>query len=84
MRTLISIIGKAPSEIPFEELLGRIHKERERVLHNVENFRAFHTAVKKTPKGKATKVSRDLKAAMEALGLTLADIEQLKGGKNEC
>jgi hypothetical protein len=77
MRTLIPIIGFAPSEIPFEELLQRISKERARVMRNLEHFaESFHT--KKTPKAKVSKEEKSLTSVLQALGLSLDDYNTMR------
>lgn len=60
MQRLISIIGKAPSELPFPDLLSKLAKERDRVRQALERFREGAKApVKQASKAKARSPSSD-------------------------
>ena len=39
MKRLVEIIGPAPSELPFEDFMLKLRRERERVLAGLEAFR---------------------------------------------
>jgi len=74
MDNLVRVIGKAPSEMPYDLLLERLREERERVRRNL-------IFLKNNPSGKVKKAKgrtkKDITAALEAAGLT--EEEFMKG-----
>ncbi len=61
MERLVEIIGPAPSELPWEDALHRVMKERERVRGELEWFRTGGAVKGRgSPKGRkaATKVQK--------------------------
>ena len=65
MNRLISVIGKAPSELEFPALLDKLRSERDRVRLALENFR--NAPPKKTSKKKPS-VAAKAKQARSLLG----------------
>ena len=55
MKNLIKLIGKAPSELSFQDLLIRIKEERQRVMANIISFREKGKQVKVRKKAKSKK-----------------------------
>ena len=72
MDNLVSVIGKAPSELTFEEFKGRLQDERERVRRGLEYFRL----VKMKPKGRKASAPALTKLLKES---GLSHTEMLKG-----
>ena len=65
MQTLVKIIGPAPSEMSYEELLEKIAQNNLRVQASFEAFRLKKFSPKKTKKSKSPKLS--FKAQLEAM-----------------
>lgn len=63
MKRLVEIIGPAPSELPFEDLLLRLRKERDRVNAGLEAFRNGTAPTWKELRDKNWKEKRKAKAA---------------------
>lgn len=73
MNRLPSVIGPAPSEVPMEEFIIKLRKERQRIVNSIELW-------KKSPpkKGKTKRASglsnEIIRAAMEA-GISPEELE---------
>ena len=88
MKNLIPIIGLAPSEIPFQELLLRLSNERARVREAVASWISSPTPIHriksevKEKKGKS--LDKSLKELIAQTGLTESQLLELirKGGGN--
>ncbi len=61
MQTLIRVIGPAPSELPFPDLIEKVRKEHARVRAAIENFQLGVGAQKAKAK-KETKPKKDADA----------------------
>lgn len=72
MHNLMRVIGKAPSEMTFEELQAKLSTERDRIRTEIENFRSGKIKArggrKNTPK--KTKHKKKLVDAAKVLGLS--------------
>lgn len=68
MHTLARVIGKTPSEIPFEELLERIKKERHRAIHEIQLFKKG---------GKQTSYEREVSILMKKAGISGEQLQEL-------
>lgn len=79
MNNLVRIIGKAPTELSYEELRTKLLVERQRVRRGFDYFRNV-IARKKGKRGgskKASSGSNQLTSAFQELGLSPAQV--LKG-----
>lgn len=81
MDRLPSVIGPAPSELPFSEFLEKLSKERERVRQSLEEFRKRKTPSKKSG-GRRKPRAKGITKALKEAGLSkeefLRGIELLK------
>ncbi len=80
MDKLISVIGLAPSEIPREELLRKLSRERDRVRRSIIYFRKQFQAKQKPKASKVKKkggkpASRTL-TKMKNAGVTAEDMQR--------
>jgi len=74
MNKLVLVIGKAPSEIPFPDLLARLAFERRRISALSLSFRGGKK-VKKKAVSKSKKVSqKDLAKIAEMTGVDLSQL----------
>jgi uncharacterized protein YidB (DUF937 family) len=85
LKNLISIIGLAPSEIPFQELLLRLSNERARVREAVASWISTPTPIhriKSEVKTKGKSLDKSLKELIAQTGLTENQLLELirKGG----
>ena len=79
MQKLISIIGKAPSELSFPDLVAKLTTERNRVRQALERFRALPI---KTIRKKAKEITtqggaKDIKKLMKEGKVTKSKILEL-------
>ena len=74
MEKLISIIGLAPSEIPFQELLEKLSRERSRIADFIRERR---------PKEKVAKAPKKPSQKKTISPSLLADIAKLTGLSQE-
>jgi len=74
MNKLVFVIGKAPSEIPFSDLLSRLALERERISALALAFRGGKKPKRKAV-SKSKKVSqKDLAKIAEMTGVDLSQL----------
>lgn len=79
MQRLINIIGKAPSELSFPDLVTRLSKERNRVRQALERFRTLpvKTAKKPSQKKASSQGEQDIKKLMKEGKVTKSKILEL-------
>ena len=75
MDKLRTIIGPAPSEIPFEDLIKRLAPERERVRQALARFRASPPPRKKS--SKKPKANAELSKLLKETGMSPGDLMRL-------
>ena len=85
MNRLVSVIGKAPSEMSVEEFALKLRGERARVVEELRAFREGLGGASKK-KGKArkglTKKEKELREALAAEGISLDDLLEVMEGED--
>ena len=77
MQRLINIIGKAPSELSFTELITKLTQERNRVRQALEHFRTLPVKLPKKAKNKTTSEDKAIKNLMNEGQITKSKILEL-------
>jgi len=84
MDQLKRIIGLAPSELPFEELVQKVSLEQQRVVRQLREMKAVPKA-EKGRVGKKTLTRRKISGELKQLGVGVEEVlEFLKGLEEKC
>lgn len=73
MNNLPRVIGLSPSELPPSAFAERLRRERERIIREIQAFRARGGAPKKAPP-KPKSFGREVQALLKKGGLTPEDL----------
>ena len=80
MNRLVSIIGLAPSEMPFSDLIAKLEKERNRVRAALETFRNQPLKATRTTKSKPIPLSKQIKRMIADGLITEEEVLMIIGG----
>ncbi len=76
MNRLVSVIGLAPSELPFEEFVEKLRKERVRVTNNIARWKqAGSYSKKRKRKKKVSAKDMALASILAEAGMTLEELK---------